>query len=76
MSEIAAGTLEVGTNEHGEVVINHPDLQPDENGVGHIVFSPRQARQLARLLMKHSWEAELAQTSASPLAGLGEGSNA
>jgi hypothetical protein len=24
--------LEVGTNGAGEVVINHPDLQPDENG--------------------------------------------
>lgn len=49
-NEKNAGVLEVGTNGNGEVVINHPDLQPDENGVGHIVFSPRQARHLANLL--------------------------
>jgi hypothetical protein len=54
------GFLEVGVNESGEVVINHPDLQPDENGVGHIVFSPAQARNLARLLLKKADEAEAA----------------
>ncbi len=48
------GYLEVGTNEAGEVVINHPDLKPDENGVGHIVFSKNQARNLANLLTKHA----------------------
>lgn len=53
-----AGTLEVGTNGHGEVVINHPALRPDENGVGHIVFSPRQARNLAQLLHRKAREAE------------------
>ena len=32
-----AGYLTVGLTERGdEVVINHPDLNPDENGVGHI----------------------------------------
>lgn len=51
MSEIQKNTLEVGTNGCGEVVINHPDLKPDENGVGHIVFSVEQARNLANLLM-------------------------
>jgi hypothetical protein len=51
------GFLEVGTNGKGEVVINHPDLELDENGVGHIVFSPRQARSLARLLLKNADEA-------------------
>lgn len=54
MPDKITGTLEVGTNDHGEVVINHPDLQPDENGVGHIVFSPDQARNLARLLNTHA----------------------
>lgn len=54
------GYLEVGANDQGEVVINHPDLKPDENGVGHIVFSPEQARNLARLLFKHSNEIEAA----------------
>ncbi len=52
-----AGTLEVGRNDNFEIVVNHPDLSPDENGVGHIVFSPRQARQFARLLLKHADEA-------------------
>lgn len=58
MSEIVAGHLEVGCNENDEVVINHPDLLPDENGVGHIVFSPEQARNLASLLLKHACTAE------------------
>lgn len=50
--------LEVGTNDKGEVVINHPDLKPDDNGIGHIVFSPRQARELGELLLKKAHEAE------------------
>lgn len=53
-----AGYLEVGTNDKHEVVINHPDLKPDENGVGHIVFSPGQARRLARYLLKQADIAE------------------
>jgi hypothetical protein len=59
MSEIAKNTLEVGTNGNGEVVVNHPDLQPDENGVGHIVFSPHQARNLAYLLREKAVSAEV-----------------
>lgn len=55
------GYLEVGTNENGEIVVNHPDLKPDENGVGHIVFSPNQARHLAYLLNKRAGQAELDQ---------------
>ena len=58
MTEIAKNTLEVGTNGAGEVVVNHPDLQPDENGVVHIVFSPEQARQLAFLLQQKAHSAE------------------
>jgi hypothetical protein len=58
MSEIAKNTLEVGTNERGEVVVNHPDLMPDENGVGHIIFSPAQARSFACLLLKMASRAE------------------
>lgn len=61
MSDIIAGFLEVGCNDSGEVVINHPDLRPDENGVGHIVFSPSQARNLASLLLKNAAEAESEQ---------------
>ena len=51
------GVLEVGTNGSGEVVINHPDLQPDDNGVGHIVFSVEQARNLANLLQSKAADA-------------------
>ncbi len=58
MSDKVTGTLEVGTNCNGEVVINHPDLQPDANGIGHILFSPQQARNLARLLNDHANKAE------------------
>jgi hypothetical protein len=51
------GVLEVGIL-NGEVVVNHPDLKPDENGVGHIVFSPDQARHLAYLMIRKADEAE------------------
>jgi hypothetical protein len=57
MSEVQKGILEVGTNGHGEVVINHPDLEPDENGVGHIVFSVEEARNLANLMMAKAADA-------------------
>jgi hypothetical protein len=55
--DVDAGFLEVGHNERFEVVVNHPDLRPDERGVGHVVFSPRQARNFANLLLKHATEA-------------------
>ncbi len=48
------GYLEVGANEQGDIVVNHPDLKPDENGVGHLVFSKNQARHFAGLLTKHA----------------------
>lgn len=57
MADIIAGTLEVGTNGKGEVVINHPDLKPDADGVGHIVFSPKQAIHLALSLIERAREA-------------------
>jgi hypothetical protein len=57
MGEIQRNTLEVGTTGKGEVVINHPDLEPDENGIGHIIFSVEQARSLANLLMSKSADA-------------------
>jgi hypothetical protein len=56
-----SGYLEVGSNGKGEVVINHPDLDVDENGCGHLVFSVEQARNLARILMKQADEAEREQ---------------
>jgi hypothetical protein len=58
MTAIPKGILEVGTNGAGEVVINHPDLEPDENGVGHIVFSVAQALNLAFLLQEKAAVAE------------------
>ena len=45
------GFLEVCINDYGEIVINHPDLQPDEYGHGHIVFSVPQAEQLVAILL-------------------------
>jgi hypothetical protein len=57
--ERTKGILEVGITENGrEVVINHPDLKPDAQGVGHIVFSPDQARNLGRLLILKANEIE------------------
>lgn len=46
------GVLEVGTDGHGNVVINHGDIQPDKDGAGYIVLSPREARGLANTLIK------------------------
>jgi hypothetical protein len=49
----ASGELIVGLTEDCQnVVINHPDLLPDADGCGHIVFSPDQARNLAWLLFR------------------------
>ena len=60
------GFLEVGTNEHNEIVINHPDLKPDENGVGHIIFSATQARDLATLLLRKAEEVQPELTDKYP----------
>lgn len=57
MTDKIAGYLEVGLNERDEIVVNHPDLKPDENGVGHIVFSPDQAQLLSNLLARKASEA-------------------
>jgi hypothetical protein len=49
----AAGCLFVGITEDGQqVIVNHPDLKPDADGCGHIVFSPAEAMNLAMLLFK------------------------
>jgi hypothetical protein len=48
--------LEVGLSiDSREVVVNHP-LQPHESGIGHIVFSPAQARAFAKLLLRKADE--------------------
>lgn len=52
-SNNSPGTLEVGTNESHEVVVNLP-----QDMTGHIVFSPMQARILADTLIRKSIEAE------------------
>lgn len=58
-----AGVLEVTrTEDTQEVVIIHPDLKPDANGVGRLVFSPRHARYLANLLIEHAAAAEAEAT--------------
>ena len=51
------GFFEVGINDLYEVVVNHPDLIPDADGAGHIVFSVEQARHFACLLLQKADEA-------------------
>jgi hypothetical protein len=57
VTDKVAGVLEVGTNGKGEVVIVHPDIDADKDGIGHIVFSPSQALALSRLLARKANEA-------------------
>lgn len=53
------GILEVGrTKDTHEIVIRHLALNPDANGLGQIVFSPRHARHLANVLIDHATYAE------------------
>jgi hypothetical protein len=47
-----SGFLEIGTNDRNEVVINHHDLDIDENGQGFICFSINEAEALVRILKK------------------------
>jgi hypothetical protein len=62
-----AGLLEVGrTDDTHEIVIKHPDLKPDTNGVGRIVFLPKHARHLASLLMIHAAYAEAEKAGTLP----------
>lgn len=56
--ERVSGHLEIGITDQGDVVINHPRLDVDAPGMGHIIFSPRQARGLAALLFRKATEAE------------------
>jgi len=54
-----AGILEVGVNEEGEVIVNHPSMMTDENGCGWIAFTPQQAEQFARTLLRNALKAIL-----------------
>lgn len=51
------GFLEVGLNDRDEIVFIHPDLKPDANGVGHIIFSVDQAMRLSHILAVKASEA-------------------
>lgn len=56
------GFLEVGSTEDGQhVILNHPAIDVDENGCGHILFSPEQARALAALLLECADDCDLAR---------------
>ena len=44
------GTLQIGTNDTGMVILNHPQMETDANGCGHIAFTPDEAECLAELL--------------------------
>ena len=57
------GYLEVGINDKNEVVIN---LDQDRNGVGHIVFSVRQAYALADSLIRQARFASEAASGVQP----------
>jgi hypothetical protein len=63
MSDNGSGTLEVGTNDKHEVVINLP-----RDMTGHIVFSVQQARELADTLHKKANAAAAAQVTEDELA--------
>jgi hypothetical protein len=50
------GYLEIGINpETFEIVIN---LDEDRNGIGHVTFSPDQARNLASILIRKADEVD------------------
>lgn len=53
-----SGHLEVGLNDDNEIVIVHPDIESDKDGVGHIVFSIEQAESLSGILQKKILEAK------------------
>lgn len=55
MKDKVAGYLEVGVNTQGEVILN---LDKDRNGIGHIIFSPNQARAFAEVLISNAASAE------------------
>ena len=52
-----SGILEVGTNGKGIVVLNHPKIDVDKDGVGHIIFSPNEAMHLATVLAQKAIDA-------------------
>lgn len=57
--EKVAGFLQIDwRNDTHEIVISHPILTPDANGLVHIALIPRHARHLANLLIENAADAE------------------
>jgi hypothetical protein len=55
--ELGPGVLIVD-HRANEVIVNHPDLHADADGVGHIVFSVEEARNFAASVLRAAREAE------------------
>lgn len=54
-----AGFLEIDRkNDTHEIIISHPALTPDSDGLVHIKLMPRHARYLANLLIENARYAE------------------
>lgn len=70
MADKITGHLEIGINDNFEVVMN---LDHDWNGTGHIIFSPNQARNLARILRNKAKDAEEERKAAETLPGTFDG---
>ena len=49
-ASVGKGYLDVDTNGKGEVVINHPELEPNDDGSGHLTLSVDQAERFAAIL--------------------------
>ena len=62
-----AGFLEIDrTGDTHEIVITHPLLKPDANGLVRVVLQPRHARHLANLLIENATYAEAEAVSLVP----------
>ena len=55
--ELGPGVLIVD-HRANEVIVNHPDLHADADGVSHIVFSVEEARNFAASVLRSAREAE------------------
>lgn len=53
------GALIVGTTGFGEVCVTHPDIDPDKDGIGFIIFSPQQAHELGATLIRRALDAAI-----------------
>ncbi|MGB7264101.1 MAG: hypothetical protein WBC92_01225 [Terracidiphilus sp.] len=70
MMEKIGGKLEVGLADNFDhIVISHRDLEPDVNGVSHILLWPRHARHLANVLIEYAADAEAKAAKRRPPLG-------